>query len=85
MRKICCLAAGVFWIEQVEEMAVGRHGIVAVDRMPHTTNIKVVSNDPLETEAILQDMGVQTIRTQAIELDEILAYLIKKNRVGTFK
>jgi ABC-2 type transport system ATP-binding protein len=75
----------IFWVEAVELLIAGIHGMAAVESNGSSGNVKVISNSPLETEAALQDMGIKVIRTQAIELDEILAYLIRKSRIGTLK
>lgn len=75
----------IFWVEMSVKQCTGIPGVAAMDEQSGHGEIRLVSNSPRETEAALSHSGIRTIRTQAMELDGILALHIHGNRAGDSK
>ncbi|MNI33538.1 Glycine betaine transport ATP-binding protein OpuAA [compost metagenome] len=75
----------IFWVESNEQQASAISGVVAVEAKSGASSVRIISQAPAETEAALQRQGIRMLNTQAVELDEILAHLIRQNRIGTMK
>ncbi|MCD1259696.1 ABC transporter ATP-binding protein [Paenibacillus athensensis] len=71
-----------FWTEKPQQ-AAGLPGVLEIEATDGASVGKVISDAPRATELALQQAGVTVTRTQGMELDEILSYLIRRHKAGT--
>lgn len=65
------------WVEHQGQPLDQLSGVVAVETRSGEASAKLISRSSRQTEAELQRLGLKVIQTQAVELDEILGYLIQ--------
>jgi ABC-2 type transport system ATP-binding protein len=65
------------WVDRLPNNAKSMKGIVAVEQ---DQSIKLISESPQETLAALANSGINVIKTQSVDLDEIFTYLLQKSK-----
>lgn len=72
----------VFWVDRIPNQPLP--GVVSiVTEQPFGGLIKIISNDAFGLEHALGKEGIYPVRIQAVELDEILLFLINENKEKT--
>lgn len=65
------------WVDRLPDNAKSLKGIVAVEQ---DQSIKLISESPQETVAVLASSGINIIKMQSVDLDEIFMYLLQKSK-----
>ena len=67
------------WVERAPRHPNSVPGLVSVEE---GTPVRLVTDSPTETETVLRAQGIEVVGTRALELEEILAHLTRKDREG---
>jgi ABC-2 type transport system ATP-binding protein len=65
------------WVDRLPLDAVQIKGVVAIE---HEQSIRLISESPQETLDALASGGINVIKTQSLDLDEIFVHLLQKSK-----